>query len=121
MTRKRHTEEQIIAVLMVVPKAKRAAAQWVAERFGLSQRRVCRLTLLDRNTLRYRSRRQEDTALWTRIRELAESKRCYGRPRIYLPLRREGWPVNYKKAPAADCDTGGCSDRAGLSGTPVAD
>ena len=64
---------------------------------GLSQRRICRLLELDRNTLRYRSRRQEDTALRTRIREIGESKRHYGCPRIYVRLRREGWPVNHKK------------------------
>ena len=69
----------------------------MAERFGLSQRRVCRLLTLDRNTLRYRSRRQDDTALRTRIRDIAERKRRYGRPRIYVRLRREGWVVNHKK------------------------
>lgn len=52
---------------------------------------------LDRNTLRYRSRRQADAALRTRIREIAESKRRYGCPRIYIRLRREGWLVNHKK------------------------
>ena len=66
-------------------------------RFGLSQRRVCRLVALDRNTLRYRSRRQDDAALRTRIREIAETKRRYGCPRIYVRLRREGWRVNHKK------------------------
>src|SRR6185437_6118358 len=71
--------------------------QWLAERFGLSQRRVCRLLDVDRNTLRYRCHRQADTALRTRIREMAESKRRYGCPRIYVWLRREGWPVNHKK------------------------
>ena len=82
---------------LVGPKAKRAAAQWSAERFGLSQRRVCRLLALDRQTLRYRSRRHEDEALRTRIREIAETKRRYGCPRIYVRLRREGWHVNHKK------------------------
>jgi hypothetical protein len=47
----------------------------MAVRVGLSQRRVCRFITLDRNTLRYRSQRQEDTALCMRIRELAERKR----------------------------------------------
>lgn len=65
---------------LVAPKAKRAAAQLMAERLGLSQRRVCRLLKLDRNTLRYRSRRQDDAALRTRILEIAESKRPYGGP-----------------------------------------
>jgi putative transposase len=58
---------------------------------------VCRLLALDRNTLRYRSRRQDDAPLRTRIREIAERKRRYGCPRIYVCLRREGWPVNHKK------------------------
>jgi len=69
----------------------------MAERFGLSERRICRLLALDRNTLRYRSRRQEDAALRRRIREIAEQKRRYGCPRIYVRLRREGWVVNHKK------------------------
>ncbi|MDX2253475.1 MAG: IS3 family transposase [Nitrospira sp.] len=82
---------------LVAPKAKRAVAQWSTERFGLSERRVCRLLELDRNTLRYRSRRQDDAVLRTRIREIAEAKRRYGCPRIYVRLRREGWVVNHKK------------------------
>ncbi len=69
----------------------------MAARFGLSQRRVCRLVELDRHTFRYRGRRREDGALRTRIREIAESKRRYGCPRIYVRLRREGWRVNHKK------------------------
>ena len=58
---------------------------------------MCRLLALARQTLRYRSHRQEDEALRTRIREIAESKRRYGCPRIYVRLRREGWRVNHKK------------------------
>jgi putative transposase len=52
---------------------------------------------LDRQTLRYRSRRHEDEALRARIREIAETKRRYGCPRIYIRSRREGWRVNHKK------------------------
>lgn len=69
----------------------------MAERFGLSQRWVCRLLELDRNTLRYRSRRQEDATRRTRIRKIAEAKRRYGCPRIYVQLPREGWRVNHKR------------------------
>jgi len=69
----------------------------MAERVGLSQRRVCRLLALNRNTLGYRSRRQDDAVLRTRIREIAEAKRWYGCPRIYVRLRREGWRVNHKR------------------------
>lgn len=58
---------------------------------------MCRLLALDRQTLRYRHRRHEDEALRTRVREIAEHKRRYGCPRIYVRLRREGWRVNHKK------------------------
>lgn len=58
---------------------------------------MCHLLALDRNTLRYCSRRQEDAALRRRIQEIAEQKRRYGCPRIYVRLRREGWRVNHKK------------------------
>ena len=52
---------------------------------------------LDRNTLRYRSRRRDDNGLRARIREIAESNRRYGCPRLCVRLRREGWRVNHKK------------------------
>ena len=38
------------------------------------------VAILDRNPLRYRSCRQEDAALGTRIREIAESKRRMAAP-----------------------------------------
>jgi hypothetical protein len=43
----------ITAKTLVRPKAKRTTATLLVVRFGLSQRRVCRLVALDRNTLRY--------------------------------------------------------------------
>jgi putative transposase len=69
----------------------------VVARFGLSQRRVCRVFDLDRNTLRYQPHRPADQALRARMREIAAMKRRYGSPRIYVRLRREGWLVNHKK------------------------
>ncbi|MDQ6735955.1 MAG: hypothetical protein M3Z35_17885 [Nitrospirota bacterium] len=73
---------------LVRPKAKRAATWCLVERFGLSQRPVCRLIGLDRNTLRYRSRHTDDQGLRVRMREMAAVKRRYGSPRIYVRLRR---------------------------------
>ncbi len=66
-------------------------------RGGLSQRRVCRLVALDRNTLRYQSRRSDDQGLRARMRAIAETTRRYACPRIYVRLRREGWRVNHKE------------------------
>lgn len=90
----------------VEPKAKRTAAQRMAERRGLSQPRVYRLLKLDRTTLRYGSRCQEDVALRMRICEIAESKRRYGCPRSYVRLRREGWFVNHQAAGSGTAATG---------------
>jgi putative transposase len=45
----------------------------------------------------YQSRRSDDQGLRARMREIAETKRRYGCPRIYVRLRREGWWVNHKK------------------------
>src|SRR5713101_2292227 len=62
---------------LVRPKAKRTAATLLVARFGLSQRRVCRLVALDRNTPRYRSCRRDDSRLRARMREIAEIRRRY--------------------------------------------
>ena len=69
---------------LVGPKAKGAAAQWGTERFGLSQRRVCRLLARDRQTLRYRSRGHDDEALRTQICEIAQTKRVRLSPDLSL-------------------------------------
>jgi putative transposase len=74
---------------LVTPKVKRAAAQWVVARVGLSQRRVCRLVALDRDTLRYRSHRPDEPALRMRRREIAETQRRYGCPRISVRLNHK--------------------------------
>ena len=87
----------ITAKTLVRPKAKRTPATLLVVRFGLSQRRVCRLVALDRNTLRYQRWRSDDQGLRARIREIAETTRYYGCPRIYVRLRREGWRVNHRK------------------------
>jgi putative transposase len=47
--------------------------------------------------MRYRSHRPDDGKLRQEIRKIAEAKRRYGCPRIYVRLRREKWPVNHKK------------------------
>ena len=40
--------------------------------------------------VRYRSRRPADTALRTRLRELANERRQFGYRRLFVLLRREG-------------------------------
>ena len=71
---------------LVKPQAKRTAARLLVARFGLSQRRGCRLVALDRITLRYQSRRSDDQGRLARMRAIADTKRRYGCPRIYVRL-----------------------------------
>ena len=82
---------------MVSPQAKREAVTLLlAERdFGVA--RACGLVGISRSLYRYRSRRPDSAALRSRIEEIAALKRRYGYRRVYLRLRREGWPVNRKR------------------------
>lgn len=53
--------------------------------------------MINRATYYYRPRRTSDAALRHRIKEIAHARVRYGYQRIYVLLRREGWPVNHKK------------------------
>lgn len=55
------------------------------------------LVNVGRRSLRYKSRRRDETPLTERIKELAVSRVRYGSERIYMLLRREGWPDNHKR------------------------
>jgi putative transposase len=82
---------------MVSPQARRAAvAVLMTERsFGVT--RACGLVGISRSLYRYRSRRADSAPLRARIEEIAAIKRRYGYRRVYLRLRREGWPDNRKR------------------------
>lgn len=67
------------------------------ERYGISERRSCRLFELGRSTKRYRSRRSTDEALRARLRELASELPRYGYKRLCRRLRKQGWAVNHKR------------------------
>lgn len=64
----------------------------------MSVRRVFRAVPAPRSTFHYRSRRPGQAVLRQRIREIAETRVRYGYRRIHVSLRREGWPVNPKRA-----------------------
>jgi putative transposase len=63
----------------------------------VSIRRACRALPVERSTYHYRPRRTEQANLKQRIREIAETRVCYGYRRIHVLLRREGWGVNAKR------------------------
>jgi transposase InsO family protein len=77
---------------MVGPAAKREAVAHLKAVHQVSERRACSLVGADRTMVRYRSCRPPDTALRTRLRELANERRRFGYRRLFVLLRREGEP-----------------------------
>lgn len=76
----------------------RAAADYLGEVYGVSQRRAGRVLGRARSTLRYRHRpRSGEAALVRAIRRLAKRHLRYGYKRIHARLIRQGWQVNLKR------------------------
>jgi putative transposase len=68
------------------------------ERFGVSERRACRVVRQARSTQRYQPRcREDEEALTTRIVELASRYGRYGYRRVWGLLWLDGWWVNHKR------------------------
>jgi putative transposase len=69
------------------------------ERFGASQRRVCRVLGQPRSTQRQPPKKatEEEGRLVARMLELVRKHPRYGYRRIWALLRREGWRVNRKR------------------------
>ena len=65
--------------------------------YAIGERRACRATGFHRSSQRYRARRDPQTELRVRLRDLAASRVRYGYRRLHVLLRREGWPVNAKR------------------------
>jgi putative transposase len=63
----------------------------------LSEKRACGLIGITRWTNRYQSRRDPQSELRIRLRDLAGSRVRYGYRRLTVLLRREGWAVNAKR------------------------
>jgi transposase InsO family protein len=83
---------------VVSPDQQRAAADYLGERYGISQRRACRTLGRSRSTLRYRpSHRSDEPALIREIKRLARRHPRYGHRRIHAMLARRGWEVNLKR------------------------
>lgn len=69
----------------------------VISRFGLSERRLCRLTGWNRSSLQYRSSGRDDTALRERMRYWAALKPRWGSPILHDVLKSEGLLINHKR------------------------
>jgi putative transposase len=75
---------------MVGPAVRREAVAHLRAVMGLSERRACCIVAVDRTTVRYAPKRQADTALRERLRELANSRRRFGYRRLFVLLRQQG-------------------------------
>lgn len=83
---------------MVGAVAKRAAALRLRDRFPeASLRHASRVVGLSSGTLYYRPKDRGDGPIESRMKELAERFRRYGRPRMHVLLKREGLVQNPKK------------------------
>ena len=68
----------------------------VASSFGLSQRRLCRITGWNRSSVQYRPMESNDGALRDRMRHWAERKPRWGLPILHDILKAEGVGINRK-------------------------
>jgi putative transposase len=83
---------------VVNPDQQRAAAEYLGEHYGVSQRRICRVMGRSRSILRYRRRRRADEpALNREIKRLARRHPRYGYRFIHALLVRRGWTINIKR------------------------
>jgi putative transposase len=64
---------------------------------ALSQRRACELIGITRRGFQRAPAPDRNLHLRQRLRELAEERRRWGCPMLYVMLRREGWRANHKR------------------------
>ena len=76
---------------------RRELVEEVRRSYEVSERRACELVGITRWSNRYQSRRDPQSELRIRLRELAGSRVRYGYRRLTVLLRREGRKVNAKR------------------------
>ena len=82
---------------MVTPAARREAVAHLKGAHEVSERRACAVLGADRSSVRYRSRRSDDSEIRARIRDLAARRRRFGYRRLHFLLSREGCHMNQKR------------------------
>jgi len=82
---------------MVRPAARREAATWANQTYGVSIRHSCELSGLQAGSYYYKAVPTDDEPLREAIRNVARERRRWGCPRIIDGLRRRGWRDNHKR------------------------
>src|SRR6202051_2067747 len=78
------------------PAKRRELVREIRQAYKLNELRACGLIRITRWSNRYQSRRDPQTELRVRLRDLASTRIRYGYRRLTVMLRREGWHVNTK-------------------------
>jgi len=91
---------------VVKPVQRREVVRYLINRYGISERRACRVAPLGRQTYRYQSVRAPLTELRQRVRELAQTRVRYGYRRLLILLQREGWEVGKNRFYRVYCEEG---------------
>ena len=81
----------------MTPDAKRQAVGHLCKAHGVSQRRACAVMQVDRSTVRYKSKRPDDSELREEIKQVAKERRRFGCRRLQVMLERKGIFLNHKK------------------------
>ncbi len=83
----------------MTPQRRRRAVQALRTRFGVSERRACKLAGQHRSTQRLKPRppSEEEAKLRKRLRQIARSHPRYGWKMARRLLVREGWVINKKR------------------------
>jgi putative transposase len=83
----------------LTPGRRRRAVGTLQERFGVSERRACRVAGQHRSTQRKQPRapRDENLRLASRLREIAKEHPRWGWKTAHEILLREGWSINRKR------------------------
>jgi putative transposase len=79
------------------PAKRRELVREIRQAYKLNELRACGLIRITRWSNRYQSRRDPQTELRVRLRDLASTRIRYGYRRLTVMLRREGWHVNTKR------------------------
>ena len=79
-----------------MPDIRRLVIKDVQARYGLSERRTCRIFSWSRSSQRYHAKEHSEE-LRLRMKELSLERRRFGYRRLHILLKREGYHVNHKK------------------------
>jgi putative transposase len=72
-------------------------ARWVQVTYQVSERRVSRVSLMARASLRFQGHRDPQEVLRMRLRELAVARVRFGYRRLTVLLRRDRWWMNAER------------------------